>query len=276
MKLATIQMNSVSDVDANITTAKALLTRAVVEEGADWLLLPEHFHWAGGNNQQRRDAAEVLGEGPAYRMCADFAAKYGVYVHAGSIFEKREGTSRIGNTTVAFDPTGKEVARYRKIHLFDIDGPDGTSYRESDTVEGGRDIVVYDAGGVTVGCAICFDLRFSVLFQQLVDRGAQVIALPAAFTLQTGKDHWEPLIRARAIETQTYLVASGSYGAVTHDGKPHWTYGHSMIVDPWGHIVSMTSDGDGYGTHRFDPELVERVRRDIPMRTLMPHDEAVK
>jgi nitrilase len=108
-------------------------------------------------------------------------------------------------------------------------------------------------------------LRFPTLFQKLVAKGAQVIALPAAFTLQTGKDHWEPLIRARAIETQTYFAASGSCGVVEYEGRPHWTYGHSMIVDPWGHVVAMASDGPGCCVHRFDGDRVTQIRRDIPL-----------
>lgn len=265
MKLAVIQMNSVGDVDRNLHQAYALMHRAVEEEGADWLILPEHFHWAGGTVEDRRRAAEILGEGPAYEMCARFARDHKVIIHAGSIFERTAGDARIYNTTVAFDRSGAELARYRKIHLFDIEGPDGRSYRESATVAPGSAVVTYQADGVTFGCSICYDLRFPLLFQELVRRGAEVIALPAAFTLQTGKDHWEPLIRARAIETQTYLVASGSCGVVDYEGDAHWTYGHSMIVDPWGHVVAMCSDGDGYVVHAFEPERVARVRRDIPV-----------
>ena len=270
MKMAVIQMNSVRDSAANIAVAKNLMTRAVTEDGADWLLLPEHFHWAGGTIKDRHEAAEVLGDGPAYQMCAQFAQDHQVFVHAGSIFERSADEPRIYNTTVAFGRDGEELARYRKIHLFDIVGPDGTSYRESDTVAPGSEAITYDADGVTVGCTICYDLRFPALFQRLVAKGAQVIALPAAFTLQTGKDHWEPLIRARAIETQTYLAASGSCGVVEYEGKPHWTYGHSMIVDPWGHVVAMTSDGNGSATHRFEAERIARVRRDIPVSDYLP------
>jgi nitrilase len=265
MKLAAIQMNSVSDVDRNLHVAYDLMLKAVEEEGADWLLLPEHFHWAGGAIEDRRRAAELLGDGPAYEMCSRFARNHKVFIHAGSLFERSADDPRIYNTTVAFGRDGKELARYRKIHLFDIDGPDGTSFRESDTVAPGQEVVTYDADGITVGCAICYDLRFPGLFQQLTAKGAQIIALPAAFTLQTGKDHWEPLIRARAIETQTYFVASGSCGVVDYEGKPHWTYGHSMIVDPWGHIVAMTSDGPGVAAHSFDLGRLEKIRRDIPV-----------
>ena len=265
MKMAAIQMNTVSNVAANLATAKALMTRAVEDDGADWLLLPEHFQWAGGSVADRRASAEVLGEGPAYQMCADFARQHGVFVHAGSIYEKIDGDDRIYNTTIVFDRAGAELARYRKIHLFDVVTPDGTSYKESDTVASGGEVVTYVADGITVGCSICYDVRFPELYRKLVDKGAQLIALPAAFTLQTGKDHWEPLIRARAIETQAFLVASGSFGMVEYDGRQHSTYGHSMIVDPWGHVVARASDRAGYAVHRFEQDIVEEVRRGIPL-----------
>lgn len=265
MKMAAIQMNTVSDVATNLATAKALMTRAVEEDGSDWLLLPEHFQWAGGSVADRRASAEFLGEGPAYQMCANFARQYGVFVHAGSIYEKIAGDDRIYNTTIVFDRAGAELTRYRKIHLFDVVTPDGTSYKESDTVVSGAEVVTYDADGITVGCTICYDLRFPELYRKLVEKGAQVIALPAAFTLQTGKDHWEPLIRARAIETQTYIAASASFGMVEYDGRQHWTYGHSMVVDPWGHVVARASDRSSYVVHRFDADFVDRVRRGIPL-----------
>lgn len=265
MKLAVIQMNSVGDVAKNLHVANDLMRQAVEQEGADWLLLPEHFHWAGGTIKDRQGAAEVLGDGPAYEMCAQFAQDHKVFVHAGSIFEKAKDEPRIYNTTVAFDRSGLELARYRKIHLFDVVTPDGTAYKESDTVASGAEVVTYVADGVTVGCSICYDIRFPELYRKLVDSGAQIIALPAAFTLQTGKDHWEPLIRARAIETQTFFAASGSFGVVEYDGRQHRTYGHSMIVDPWGHVVARASDRSGYAVHRFDPDLLEEVRRGIPL-----------
>lgn len=265
MKLAVVQMNSTADVARNVATARELMEIAVKRDGATWLLLPEHFQWAGGDREGRLGSAEILGEGPAYRMCRDFAREYGVNVHAGSIYEALPEKGRVANTSIAFDRGGNEVARYRKIHLFDITGPDGAQYLESETVRAGDTTVVYEVDGVKFGCAICYDLRFPELFRALVDQGAQVIALPAAFTLQTGKDHWEPLIRARAIETQCYLAAAGSCGSVPRNGQPHYTYGHSMIVDPWGHKVAQVSDGDGVAVHNFDVDLVAKTRRDIPL-----------
>ena len=265
MKMAIIQVNTVGDVEMNLDRLRRLMTQAVAQDGADWILLPEHFQWAGGTVAERKASAEFLGEGPAYQMCQNFAREHGVYVHAGSLYEKVVDDPRIYNTTLAFDRSGNEVARYRKIHLFDVIGPDGSVSRESATVAPGRDVVTYEADGITIGCAICYDLRFPELFQELVARGAQIIALPAAFTLQTGKDHWETLIRARAIETQTYLAASGAYGPVNYEGQQRWVYGHSMVVDPWGHVVAKASDGDGYIVHRYDAERLNKVRRDIPL-----------
>lgn len=265
MRMAVIQLNTGSDVERNLAVARDLMSRAVENDGAEWLLLPEHFQWAGGTVSQKHASAEILGEGPAYKMCAEFARELGVFVHAGSLYEKATDDPRIYNTTVAFDRAGNEVARYRKIHLFDVVTPDGTSYQESATVAPGDEVVTYDAGGITVGCAICYDLRFPELFQELVSQGAHLIALPAAFTLLTGKDHWEPLIRARAIETQTYFAASGSSGVVDNEGRQHWTYGHSMIVDPWGDVVALASDDEGYVVHDFDPEKLAHVRQGIPL-----------
>lgn len=275
MRMAVIQSNTLGDVAKNLEVLGALMKRAVEEDRADWLLLPEHFQWAGGSVEERRASAEYLGEGPAYQMCAQFARDYGVYVHAGSLYEKVASDPRIYNTTLAFDRSGKEIARYRKIHLFDVVTPDGSVSRESATVAPGSDIVTYEADGITVGCAICYDLRFPELFQQLVTKGAQLIALPSAFTLQTGKDHWETLIRARAIETQTYFAACGSYGPVQYEGQDRWTYGHSMIVDPWGHVVAKVSDGEGYVVHSFDAAKLEKVRRDIPLNVSRKIRDAV-
>jgi predicted amidohydrolase len=266
MKIAVIQMNSVSDKAANIAQARSLIDRAVDLEGPDWLLLPEHWNWAGGSTADKLANADDVPGGPAYAAAQELAARHKVWIHAGSLLERVKGEDKVYNTTVVFDRTGREVARYRKIHLFDITAPDGTSYRESASVKPGREVVTYDCEGVTVGCAICYDLRFPELFQALVARGSQLIALPAAFTLQTGKDHWEVLCRARAIETETYFVASGQTGAFTAgSGDKRFTYGHSLVADPWGHVVAKASDGIGFITSRLDMAFVEKCRQQIPV-----------
>jgi len=265
MKVSLIQMNSISDKAANVATAQVLIERAVQEEGPDWVLLPEFFDWAGGFKADKLRNAETFPGGQAYEMARRQAIEHRIFIHAGSIMEKIEGAERIHNTSVVFNREGEEIARYRKIHLFDVTTPDGASYKESQTVRPGDRVVAYDCEGVTVGCSICYDLRFPDLFQALAQRGVEIIALPAAFTLQTGKDHWEVLLRARAIETQTYLCASAQTGSFAIGNEQRYTYGHSLIADPWGHVVAKASDGVGIVSARIDKGQIKRVRGLIPV-----------
>jgi deaminated glutathione amidase len=265
MKVSLIQMNSINDKAANIAAARALIERAVAEESPDWVLLPEQFDWAGGAKGDKARNADTLPGGPAYAMVQELAAKHGIFLHAGSFMEKIEGDERIHNTSVVFDREGREIARYRKIHLFDVTAPDGVSYKESATVKPGDLVVTYDCEGVKVGCTICYDLRFPGLFQALADRGAEMIAVPSAFTQQTGKDHWEVLLRARAIETETYVCAAAQTGTFTVNNETRATYGHSLVADPWGLVVAKASDGVGVVSTRLDMALVKRVRKMIPV-----------
>jgi predicted amidohydrolase len=265
MKVSLIQMNSIADKAANIAAAEALIERAVAEEGPDWVLLPEQFDWAGGSRAQKLANAERLPGGPAYAMAQGQAIKHRIFVHAGSIMEKIDGEERYHNTSVVFNRDGEEIARYRKIHLFDVMTPDGTAYKESATVKAGDAVVTYDCEGVTVGCSICYDLRFPDLFQALAEKGAEMIAMPAAFTMQTGKDHWEVLLRARAIETEAYVCASAQTGSFTVGNEQRQTYGHSLIADPWGHVIAKASDGVGVVSARIDPARVKKVRAMIPV-----------
>jgi nitrilase len=265
MKVSLVQMNSINDKAANIAAARAWIERAVAEESPDWVLLPEQFDWAGGAKGDKARNAETLPGGPAYAMAQELAAKHGIFLHAGSFMEKIEGDERIHNTSVVFDREGHEIARYRKIHLFDVTAPDGVSYKESATVKPGDLVVTYDCEGVKVGCTVCYDLRFPGLFQALADRGAEMIAVPSAFTQQTGKDHWEVLLRARAIETETYVCAAAQTGTFTVNNETRATYGHSLVADPWGLVVAKASDGVGVVSTRLDMALVKRVRKMIPV-----------
>ena len=265
MKVSLIQMNSIADKAANLAAARALIEKAVAEESPDWVLLPEQFDWAGGIKGDKARNAETLPGGPAYSMAQELAARHGIFLHAGSFMEKIQGDERIHNTSVVFNRQGEEIARYRKIHLFDVTTPDGAAYKESATVKAGDLVVTYDCEGVTFGCAICYDLRFPGLFQALAEKGAQVIALPAAFTQQTGKDHWEVLLRARAIETETYVCASAQTGTFTVNNETRATYGHSLVADPWGLVVAKASDGIGVVSTRLDMAQVSRVRRMFPV-----------
>lgn len=265
MRAALIQLNAVSDKVANLAAAEALIDRAVARERPDLIALPEVFDWQGGTADQKRAAAEPEAGGPAWTMLSQAARRHGVFIHGGSFLEHVPGEDRLFNTSVVFDRAGREIARYRKIHLFDIVTPDGTAYRESATIRAGDAVVTVDLEGVRFGLAICYDLRFPELFRALAERGAQAILLPASFTLQTGKDHWEPLIRARAIETQCWWLAPAQTGSFPTPAGRRDTYGHAMIVDPWGLVVARASDGPGVVAATLDPDRVAAVRAGMPI-----------
>ncbi|HTR17298.1 MAG TPA: carbon-nitrogen hydrolase family protein [Acetobacteraceae bacterium] len=271
MRITAIQMQPGHDKAANIAQAAALVGDAIGADQPDLVTLPEMWSCLGGDRATKFAAAEILPEpngageaGAAYAFLRDLARARGITVHGGSIAERAADV--LFNTTLVFDPSGAEIARYRKIHLFDIVTPSGAGYRESATFGAGDAVVTFEAGGLRMGCAICYDVRFPELFLALRRAGAEVIFLPAAFTLDTGKDHWEVLIRARAIETQCWMVAAATTGR--HEdgaGQPRYTYGHSLIADPWGHVVARASDGPGWTTARIDPALTARMRRNMPV-----------
>lgn len=270
MRISAIQMNQGSDKAANLEQARRLIEAALEADRPHIVTLPETWTNLGGGRESRTTAAEVLppvgsneSGGPAYEMLRSIARSARIHVHGGSIIE--QGPEKLFNTTVVFDPMGAEIARYRKIHLFDITGPDGTGYRESALYGGGSEIVTFRAGDVTLGCTICYDMRFPEQYLALRRAGADVIFVPSNFTLMTGKDHWEVLLRARAIETQCWIVAAASHGSYEERGAMRQVYGHSLIADPWGHVVAKASDGIGWCTARIDPAVTARVRRDMPV-----------
>ena len=266
LKVSLIQTNTGANREANLKQASDLMLAAIAADAPDLLVLPEYFDFYGGEKEGKLDATNDLPNGMGYTRMQDFARQHKVWVHAGSLMEKIPGDSRIYNTTVVFNRSGEEVARYRKIHLFDITGPDGTEYKESAAVKAGEAIVTYDLEGFRIGCAICFDVRFSELFAELVQRGCDVIVLPAAFTLQTGKDHWEVLCRARAIETQTYFLAPGQTGSHVANGLTRTCYGNSLVCDPWGHVIARASEGVGFVSTLVTKAQVKRSRGLIPMQ----------
>lgn len=271
MRVSVIQMCSGSQVAQNIEQARALVDAAASADRPDIVALPEVWNCLGGGRADKMAAAEPLPPaesnepgGPAYEFLRSVAREKRIHVHGGSIVE-RDG-ERLFNTTLVFDPAGTELGRYRKIHLFDIVTPDGQGYRESATFGAGAEIVTCKVGGTEVGLAICYDVRFPELFLALRRAGAELIFLPAAFTLQTGKDHWETLIRARAIETQCWFAAPAMWGRhVDASGEGRFTYGHSLVCDPWGMVTAKVSDGTGWATARIDPAVTARVRRDMPV-----------
>jgi predicted amidohydrolase len=258
LSVALVQMNSQDDKQVNIEAALSGIDEAAAR-GARLVALPEVWTYLGPD-EGNRDAAEPI-PGPLTTVLADRARQHGIYLHAGSILERVDGEPKVFNTTVVFDPAGDIIATYRKIHLFDVDLESDTSYRESATVGAGEEIVTFDLDGVTVGLAICYDLRFPELFRILALKGARAIILPAAFALATGKDHWETLIRARAIENGLYMLAPGQVG--THPPGLR-CYGRSMVVDPWGLVVAQASDAPSVLSSQVDVSLVERIRGQVP------------
>lgn len=269
MRVSVIQMNQGSDKAANLDQARRLIEAAHAADRPDLVTLPETWTNLGGGREARNAAAETLPEpggtgGAAYELLRGLARGLGLHVHGGSMIET-DGGEKLYNTTVVFDPEGREIARYRKIHLFDITGPDGTGYKESALYGAGDRLVTFQAGGVTFGCTICYDLRFPEQYIALRRMGAEAIFIPSNFTLQTGKDHWEVLMRARAIESQCWILAAASWGGYEERGATRFVYGHSLVADPWGHVVAKASDGTGWATARIDPAVTRRVRRDMPV-----------
>jgi predicted amidohydrolase len=271
MRVSVLQMNPGANKSDNIAQARSLIQNAVEQDRPDIISLPEVWSSLGGDRATRTANAEVLPAkgsnepgGEAYEFLREAARAAHVHVHGGSIIE--QGPEKLFNTTVVFNPDGAEIARYRKMHLFDITAPDGTGYRESSSYGAGEEVVTFQANGVQVGCAICYDIRFPDLFWKLREHGAELIFLPSAFTLATGKDHWEALIRGRAIETQCWFAAPATWGKhLEGKGEPRFTYGHSLVANPWGHVVAQASDGVGWTTARIDHDLTARVRRDMPV-----------
>ncbi|HRK25197.1 MAG TPA: carbon-nitrogen hydrolase family protein [Beijerinckiaceae bacterium] len=265
MKVALIQTNPGDDKAANLAEAERLIEQAVAQERPDFVMLPEVFDWMGSPGRDKLQACEPERDGPAYRMCQSQARKHGIWVHSGSFRTISPGQDRFANTSVVFDRSGREAARYAKIHMFDITAPNGQSYRESAGCQPGDRIVTFDCDGVRVGLAICYDLRFPELFQALVQQGAEIIALPAAFTLVTGMDHWEVLCRARAIETECFVLACGQTGAYQYGTEKRANFGRSMIVDPWGDVIAKAAQGVGYVAGKLNLSRIAEVRRAIPV-----------
>jgi predicted amidohydrolase len=258
LSVAMLQMNSGADKAANIASALDLIDRAAAS-GARMVTLPEIWQYLGPEEGNRESAESV--PGPITELLAERARQHGIYVHGGSIYEVRPGDPGLYNTTVVIDPLGEIIARYSKIHMFDVVIEGDREYRESDTVTPGSEIVLTQIDDLTVGLAICYDLRFPELFRILALRGAQAVILPAAFTMMTGKDHWQTLIQARAIENGFYMIAPAQWG--THP-PGNLCYGRSMVVDPWGTVLATASDGVGTAHATIDPSRVDAVRRQIP------------
>jgi predicted amidohydrolase len=299
---AAVQLTSTSDEAANWEAARGLIERAAAS-GASLVATPENTNYLGPHDEKVR-RAEAL-DGPTVGRFAELARRLGIHLLLGSFNERSDEPARCHNTSVLLGPGGEVLASYRKLHLFDVDIPGGVRFAESATCKPGAldapaatgpatpTAAALEAGAATalleaapeagaphrpptglavaatplgrIGLTICYDLRFGELYRRLADLGAEILAVPSAFTLATGKDHWEPLLRARAIENQCYVLAPAQHGR-HDDGGLRESYGHAMIVDPWGLPVAVASDGPGLALAEIDLERVAMVRRAIPVR----------
>ena len=261
MRAAAIQLNSTADKGRNLEVAERLVREAAAD-GSELVALPEKWNVLG-DAEALHEGAEGLG-GPTLTAAASWARELGIHLLAGSIAERVEGQPKLFNTSVLIGPDGELHARYRKIHMFDVD-VGGVSYRESETEEPGEEIVAAAIGGslpeVTLGMTVCYDLRFPELYRILAVRGATVFSVPSAFTFDTGQDHWEVLLRARAIENQAFVVAPNQVG----EAPPQYrSYGHSILVDPWGTVLAEAHDGECFVAADLDLSEEYRIRSTLP------------
>lgn len=278
MNVAVVQLSSQDDRDRNLARVRELVTEAA-GAGAELVALPENFAFMG-DEDVKRAIAEVVPEGdggaggggeagPIVAAVRDVARARGVWIVAGGMPEKSGDPERPFNTSLLVSPDGRIVARYRKIHLFDVDLPDGTKLLESASSAPGEApvdalLTRRDGSRVGLGMTICYDVRFPELFRRLVDRGVRLVTVPAAFTVPTGKDHWHVLLRARAIENQVFVLAPAQHGK---HPRGRATYGKSLVVDPWGDVIAQAPEGEGFALARLDFAAQDRVRASLPCLT---------
>lgn len=263
MRVAAIQMNSGVDVGANLELADELIRAASVDR-CELLVLPENFAIMGKRGRDKVAYAEQPGKGRIHEFLANSASRYGVWIVAGSmpLVSPEIDKQRVYGACPVYDASGELRTVYRKIHLFDVDLVEQQeSYRESNSMLPGSEIATVDTPAGILGLSICYDLRFPELFRQMLDAGATVFSVPAAFTATTGAAHWHTLLRARAIENLAYVIAPGQYG-MHPDGRE--TFGHSLICDPWGRILAEKAEGNCYVAADIDPQLPAQLRREFP------------
>ena len=261
MRIALVQMNSTRDFDANLEQARRLIARAA-GEGAELVALPENAPFLGRDSEKRAVASDE--EGAAASWAREAAREHAVWVVLGSYPEIGPDPERTYNTQLVIDPGGEVRARYRKLHLFDVELPGGASICESASVAPGDEIVDVAIGPEAswrAGLSVCYDLRFPELYRRLTQRGAEILTVPAAFTAETGPPHWRALLRARAIENQCYVVAPNQCG--THfEGRASW--GHSVVFDPWGDPIAELGHEPGVAVCTIDRARLEEVRAKMP------------
>lgn len=265
MRIALAQMTSRRDVDENIDTCRQMCSQAA-SANAGWILFPENAPFLGRDSEKFEVAQDL--DGPMITAYREMANTHGIWVTVGGFPEATDNPKKTYNTQVMIGPNGTIEAVYRKMHLFDAEVDSETAYKESDHVRGGDEIVTcqldYQDESFLVGLSICYDLRFPEFYRKLVEAGADVLTVPSAFTLQTGRDHWHPLLQARAIENQCWVLAPDQFGH--HFGK-RWSYGHSVTYDPWGRQIACASDRIGVTYCEIDAQLLSEVRRRMPCQS---------
>ena len=259
-KVAAIQMASAPQRDANLMEAGRLIQLAK-EQGAELIVLPENFPIMGIEETDKVDIREPYDDGPIQSFLHEQARKHKLWIVGGTVPLQCDDPTKILAATMLYNDQGEVVARYDKIHLFDVDLDGEECYKESETIAKGKDLVVADTPFGKLGLAVCYDLRFPELFRKLIDKGAEIIALPAAFTATTGKAHWDVLVRARAIENLCYIIAANQ-GGYHLNGRA--TYGDSLIVDPWGNVLNRLSQGAGVVIADIDMARMQKTRRTFP------------
>ena len=259
LKTALIQMNSGDDKEKNLTAALAAIEQAA-GQGAQLAVMPEYSNFLGAQEGMPANAEQI--PGPTTERMAEAARRLGIGIMCGSIPEKSNVPDKVRNTAVFISEEGRILARYSKIHMFDLDVEGGVTYKESEAIDPGRELSVFTWRGITFGLAVCHDLRFPELFRRMMQQGAQIILVPAAFTRATGEVHWDALTRARAIENQVFICAVNQWGE-----HPHYypTHGHSQVIDPWGKVIACYEDGVGPIMAEIDLDDLRRIRRETPI-----------
>ncbi len=260
-RAAALQLTSTSDRETNLASATEWIERAAAA-GARLVATPENTPFLGRHVEKARSAEPL--DGPTCAHFADLARRLGIHLLLGSFAERSDDAARCFNTSILFGPDGAHLAAYRKIHLFDVAIDDSLAFRESDSVKPGSEPVVAQLPWCDLGLSICYDLRFGELYHALVERGADVLAIPSAFTATTGRAHWDVLLRTRAIENQSWVIAPAQVGVHDDDGLRE-SYGHASIVDPWGIVIDQVESGVGMAIADIDLEHLADVRRKMPI-----------
>ena len=262
MWIAALQTVATPDVDRNLDTARRLIAEAA-RDGAQLVVLPEYFCFMGHHDRDKLALAELPGEGPIQAMLAETAKRHAVWVVGGTLPLRSEQADRVFNASCVYSPEGVLAARYDKVHLFRYDNG-RESYDEGRVLQAGQVPQACEVGGLRLGLSICYDLRFPELYRALMTPPCDLIAVPSAFTHTTGRAHWEVLLRARAIENQCYVIAAAQ-GGLHENGRRTW--GHSLIVDPWGEVVAMVEEGEGVAMAQLDTKRIAEVRAQLPALT---------